>query len=93
MYSSAHRRQGNLDVEGPLAHFTKTWGGGGSGAVSRVILLYLTYELKRMVAGPGCYIAVIDLLKPSKLRILGCYVVITKKNEPGFYLDVWDGDM
>lgn len=33
----------------------------------------------------------IDLLKPSKLRILGCYVVITKKNEPGFYLDVWDG--
>lgn len=40
-------------------------------------MLYLTYELKRMVAGPGCYIAVIDLLKPSKLRILGCYVVIT----------------
>lgn len=34
MYSSAHRRQemgcmGNSDVEGPLAHFTKTWGGGG----------------------------------------------------------------
>lgn len=34
MYSSAHRIQemgcmGNLDVEGPLAHFTKTWGGGG----------------------------------------------------------------
>lgn len=70
MYSNVHRRQemgciGNLDVEGPLAHLPNL-GMGCSGAVSRVILLYLTYELKRMVAGPGCYIAVIDLLELSK---------------------------
>lgn len=54
MYLSAHRRQEmgfkeNLDVEGPLAHLPNL-GEGCSGAVSRVILLYLTYELKRMVA-------------------------------------------
>lgn len=58
MYSNVHRRQemgcmGNLDVEGPLAQLPNL-GMGCSGAVSRVILLYLTYELKRMVAGPGC---------------------------------------
>lgn len=83
---------GNLDVEGFLVYLLNL-GEGCLGVVLRVILLYLIYELKRMVVGLGCYIVVIDLFKSSKLRILGCYVVIIKKNELGFYLDVWDGDM
>lgn len=57
---------GNLDVEGFLVYFIKIWGGGYLGVVLRVILLYLIYELKRMVVWLGCYIVVIDLFKLSK---------------------------
>lgn len=37
------------------------------------------------------YCSVPDLLELSKLRILGYYAAINKKNEPGFYLDIGEG--
>lgn len=56
---------GNLDVEGFLVYLLNL-GEGCLGVVLRVILLYLIYELKRMVVWLGCYIVVIDLFKLSK---------------------------
>lgn len=56
---------GNLDVEGFLVYLLNL-GEGCLGVVLRVILLYLIYELKRMVVWLGCYIVVIDLVKLSK---------------------------